>query len=219
MGSRRGVPGKGAACPVNIVVRTNGEWQAFDLVMEMLRQKKPSDRLLVWDDNSPEHWLEQMRDLAEVKQHRVTDSMGDHFNLSVNQFPDSEWVVSVDADERVQPGFLDAIKARTDLESDADAMWLERRNSYWEDTGTVLPTPIDYSNHFDPDFQARVLRNNGVVHLENPIHEILVGAKRMVYLTGPPFTLIHHRKNCPRAYERLVPNYADHLKGLCNPPK
>lgn len=200
---------------MNIVIGTNGEWQAFELVLEVLRQKRKTDRLIVWADSLPDHWASQMRDLAEIRQHRITDSMADHYNMGIRQFPENEWVIRLDADERIQPGFLDAVKARAALETDADAMMVERRNSYWHETGSVVPPQVDYSMSCEPDFQPRVLRNCPYLYLVRPVHQHLVGAKKIIHLTGPPFTLIHHRKDCPRGYERLVPNYVEYCVNEC----
>lgn len=199
---------------MNIVVTTKGEWQAFELVLECRRQMTPADRLLVWDDFSPEIWVEQMQDLAEVKQDVCRPNIAEHRNRVKAQFQPEEWILMIDADERIQKGFIAAVDRETRIHPEADAIYLERHNSIWEGRMDVVPpssVPLHMEDH---DWQSRGFRNRPQIEYEGPIHHVLKGYKHPLFLSGYPFTLIHHRKNCLRGYESFVPNYPEYVT-LC----
>lgn len=189
---------------MNFVVMTKGEWQAFALVLELRKQCSASDNLLVWDDFSPDNWVEQMTDLAEVKQDAANRNMGEHRNRVKQHFPFGEWIVMLDADEWVQPGFVESLRTRVDAEPGADVFYLERHNSYWDDTGSVVVPDVDYSKPFRPDYQPRGFRNSNAIRYSGAIHEGFESYHWPLFLRGPPFTLIHHRKNSPRRYADWV---------------
>lgn len=199
---------------MNVVILTKDEWQAFELVIEVHRQMEAGDTLLVWDDCSSPQWLAQMKDIAEVKIDPANKNLSDHRNRVKAHIPPGEWIVMIDADERIQPGFLAALNAKIKL-TDCDAMWLERHNTYWDSRGQIVPpSTIDYAKPFDPDYQPRLFRNLPEIHFENPIHHVLNGHKKAEFLKGPPFTIIHHRQNCPRQYENFVPDYGAYVRQL-----
>lgn len=198
---------------MNIVVLTKGEWQAFELVLEIHRQKLETDRLLVWDDFSPSEWLAGMRDIAEVKQHAADKNMSAHRNAVKRELPEGEWILMLDADERIQPSFLAALRANILAHPEDDAMFLERFNFNWDSRKNVVPpVEVDYSKPFDPDYQPRVFRNLASIRFKGVVHEQLEGYASVLYLSGPPYTIIHHRQNCPRRYENFVPDYIAYLK-------
>lgn len=199
---------------MNIVVLTKGEWQAFELVLELLRQMGPKDRLLVWDDFSPPDWVDQMNDLAEVKQDAVEKDLGEHRNRVKAHLPENEWIVMIDADERIQTNFVPALNAIAAQAQDADTMFIERQNSSWKPRENIIPPRVDYSKLSDHDFQARVFRNIPEIRFNGVIHHTLRGFKKALYLQGPPFTIIHHRKDCARRYESFVPDYWEYVKNL-----
>lgn len=189
---------------MNIVIMTKGEWQAFGLVVEVCRQMGPSDRLLVWDDFSPEDWVEQMRKIAYVKQDALANNFGEHRNRVKAEFPAEEWILMLDADEWIQPCSIVSIHAKTLENPNSDAMFLERRNTFWDDTGSVVPPEIDYSKPFKPDFQGRMFKNLPDIRYQGHVHEGLTGHNWPLYLTGKPFTLIHHKERVNPRYAHLV---------------
>lgn len=189
---------------MNIVVMTKGEWQAFILVTELLRQMSSRDRLLVWDDESPADWVHQMNKLTRVANDPLCGNFGEHRNRVKNQFLEGEWILMLDADEFIQPDFLYAVGREMDV-GERDALYFERRNTFWEDTGSIVPPIPDYSKPYRPDFQGRAFRNIPAIHYEGIIHEALHDYDWPAYLSGKPFTIIHHKEKVPPRYLNLIP--------------
>lgn len=193
---------------MNIVVMTKDEPCAFDLVRELEAQMNGRHRLLVWDDFSSPEWLRSMSVLAEVRQNALQSHFANHRNRVKCQFRDGEWILMLDADEWIQPGFIAAMELETSGVDGRDVMFFERRNTFHEDTGSSDHPSVDYRRPFKPDFQGRAFLNLPHIRYEGHVHEGLKGFDWPVYLKGPPFTIIHHKRN-------VQPRYA----ALWNPPK
>lgn len=183
---------------------TKGEWQAFGLVLEVLRQKRPSDVCFVWDDYSLPSWVDQMREIIEVKQDALDGNFGEHRNRSKKFVPEGEWIVMLDADEMILPGFIESLHVATEVHGGVDSIFLDRRNTFWDETGSPAFQPSPYNQLFKPDFQGRVFRNIESIRYQGHVHEGLVGYDWPVYLRGEPFTIIHHKRRVPPRYLHLV---------------
>lgn len=197
---------------MHIVILTKNEWQAFGLVLEVARQMNFSrDHLLVWDDESEPAWSEQMRAFigslpnARFLVHPVNQHLGNHRNAVKAVIPENEWILQLDADEWILPGFIDACACEMAKHPNIDALFFERWNSYWEDTGTAVPEEPNYGELWKPDFQGRALRNIKQIIFDGQIHHGLRFADWPVYLRGRPFTIIHHRRREPRRYDSWKP--------------
>jgi hypothetical protein len=167
---------------------------AFRLVCELLRQiDKAKDKVVVWDDESPATYREQMSKLVEVHVHPVNQHLGDHRNAAKSVVPENEWIIMLDADELIQPGFIPATRAQTEYHPDVDAIFFERWNTWWEDIGSPDPPEPPYEKKWQPDYQPRGFRNTKRVHFLGQIHSALFQYDWPLYLRGKPFTILHHK--------------------------
>jgi hypothetical protein len=191
---------------MHIVVMTNGEWMAFRLVCELLRQiDKDQDDLTVWDDESPDEYRRQMGKLARVLVHPLNKNFAEHVNALKEVFPKGEWILYLDADEMILPGFLAATRGHMQVNKKADAIYFERRNTTWAETGSPNPPEPLYVK--DPDFQPRAFINNESIHYERFVHQLLKGDRNPLYLRGRPITILHHKNDDRPKYETW-PEYA-----------
>lgn len=196
---------------------TKGELQAFSLVVELLRQMNPHDRLMVWDDFSPKDWVEQMvqalrcvrPQTAFLFQDAVNNHFGEHRNRAKQHFPNGEWIFMVDADEWIQDGLISGLNEIISEDGETDAIFLERQNTFWQDTGTLVPPGRDESS--PSEFQGRAFLNYPWIRFERHVHEGIVGFLHPRYLKGGPFCLIHHKLNATPRYALTIPGYADYI--------
>jgi hypothetical protein len=93
---------------------------------------------------------------------------------------DAEWILFVDADERVTPELAAEIETVTNQDRPEALWWVPRHNYIF---GRLTKSAGWY-----PDYQARLLRS-GRVHWERPVHEVAVADGREGYLESP---LVHY---------------------------
>jgi hypothetical protein len=176
-----------------IVITTKGEWQAFRLVIEVIRQKRDTDMVLIWDDESPADWLAQMGKLAPIQIHPLNRDFAAHRNAIKSVVPEGDWIIMLDADEWIMPGFIEAIHTQIVDNPDADSIFLERCNTRWEDLSTPVPPEPDYDQLLNHDYQHRGFRNLARIAFVGCVHEAMTGMEHTLHLKGKPYTLIHHK--------------------------
>lgn len=192
----------------NFVTMTKDEPTAFRLISEIERQMAEQDRILIIDDFSSAEYCARLGSLSEadpkrirIIQHALDENFSAHRNSCKPWVPEGEWVLMLDSDEMIMPGFVDAVRREIEAVPNADAVAFERFNSYIDDTKDETPPLPDYKRVFPEDYQTRAWVNRPAIGYVNRVHEQLVGFHRRIFLKGPPFTILHHRWKGPRRYD------------------
>jgi glycosyltransferase involved in cell wall biosynthesis len=110
---------------------------------------------------------------------------------------DAEWILFVDADERMTPGLMQEIAAAT-LRTDVAGYWLPRRN--W-----IVGYEVR-GGGFSPDYQLRLLRRGAARYApERQVHEVVELDGAAEYLHQP---LTHYNYLTWEQFERKQRSYA-----------
>jgi len=161
---------------VTAIVPTLNEEDNIEACLESLTW---ADRQVVFDCYSADQTVRLAREAgADVLQHPFEDYAQFH-NAAVDQV-DAEWILFVDADERVTPELAAEIQSVV-AEDRGEVLWWIPRHNY-------IFGRLTLSAGWYPDYQARLLRQ-GKVHWERPVHEIAVADGPEGYLESP---LVHY---------------------------
>ena len=148
-------------------------------ILECLESLSWADSRVVFDCYSTDGTVEIARDAgARVLQHPFQDFAQFH-NAAMERVP-AEWILFVDADERVTQELAAEIESVTAEDREEVLWWIPRHNYIF---GRLTKSAGWY-----PDYQPRLLRK-GCVHWERPVHEIAVADGPEGYLHHP---LIHY---------------------------
>ncbi len=93
----------------------------------------------------------------------------------------TDWILFVDADERVTPALADEIRRVLAEKGRAEVLWWIPRHNY-------IFGRLTLGAGWYPDYQARLLRR-GCAHWERPVHEFAVADGPEGYLQAP---LLHY---------------------------
>jgi glycosyltransferase involved in cell wall biosynthesis len=159
-----------------------------------------ADEVLVVDDGStdgsPERAVEQWD--VQVVERALDGDFASQRNHGIER-ASSEWVLMIDADERLEPG-LEPLLRRAVRNDRTDVVFLPRLN-HVVGRGSE---PVSW-----PDYQGRLFRRH--LRFEGRLHEQLTGWRRPVHLplSGPFLvhrkTLIEHYRSS-LLYDELDPN-------------
>ena len=134
-------------------------------IKECLEYHKPFvDYIFVLDGGSTDRTVEIAQEIADRVVIRLPHGdYADDRNYAFNQTPpEYEWVLAVDADERFHIRFLqlmrDIIDSTLKAHPEAVAFRFPRAN---------LPRANDF-----PDYQTRLLKNDGSLEWENKVHAV-----------------------------------------------
>ncbi|MGH7718635.1 MAG: glycosyltransferase family 2 protein, partial [Gemmatimonadaceae bacterium] len=84
-----------------------------------------ADEIVVLDDGSTDATVDIARAAGATVSHRPFDDYG-HQKQAALELTTGEWVLSVDADERVTPALAEAIRAAIASPAAADGYWVRR---------------------------------------------------------------------------------------------
>jgi len=106
--------------------------------------------------------------------------------MSRKHFPESHWMIYLDADERIMPEDFHTLRFLKEyLEDEYDVIALPRLNRLNKDT---LDTKVDI--HIQADYQARMTRLSSELQYVRKLHEQIVGQNKIFAdLENPK---IHH---------------------------
>lgn len=127
--------------PLSVVVITKNEAKRLAECLDSVRW---ADEILVVDDESTDRTEEVARRYTDKILHRKMDMEGRHRNWAAQQAR-NEWILSIDADERVTPELAQEIQALLALASTpSDIYSIPRRNyigRHWVRFGGWYPSP------------------------------------------------------------------------------
>ncbi|MGD8996618.1 MAG: glycosyltransferase family 2 protein, partial [Anaerolineae bacterium] len=150
-----------------------------DNILDCLASLEWAGRRVVFDCYSTDRTVELAQDAgAEVLQHPFEDFA--QFHNAAMEEVEAEWILFVDADERVTPELAAEIESTIAEDCDEVLWWIPRHNYIF---GRLTKGAGWY-----PDYQARLLRR-GYVHWERPVHEVAVANGPEGHLENP---LIHY---------------------------
>ena len=150
-----------------------------DNIEECLASVAWVPRRVVFDCFSTDRTVELAREAgAEVIQHPFENYA--QFHNAAMERVEGEWILFVDADERVTPELAAEIQAVLAEEHDEVLWWIPRYN--------YIFGRLTLGAGWYPDYQARLLRR-GRVRWERPVHEIAVADGPQGYLKNH---LMHH---------------------------
>jgi len=136
-----------------------------------------TDEVVVFDSFSTDATVT----LAEQAGARVIQHPFENYarqrNAALEAVPEAEWVLFVDADERIPPPLAEEIRAATRA-GQAVAAWIPRHNY-------IFGRLTRHAGWF-PDFQLRLLKNGKVRYdRDRPVHELALVDGPTVHLAHP----------------------------------
>ncbi|MGQ0601060.1 MAG: glycosyltransferase family 2 protein [Anaerolineales bacterium] len=154
-----------------------------------------ADEILVFDSFSTDRTVE----IARVAGARLVQRPFDNYALQRNAAlaaTDAEWVLFVDADERVTPALAEEVKSV--LPRPEAGWWIPRHN--------YLFGKLTLHAGWYPDYQLRLLRRTAARYdPARPVHELVQLAGEAGHLTSP---LIHYNYETVAEFIRKQTGYA-----------
>ena len=191
-------------------ILTHNETDSLEKLLDFLFENiKETDHIIVVDDFSDSPTRKILSKYVESNQYdyfqnKLEDDFSKQHNYADSLVRDEfDYIFSIDADELPNKWLIENIHEI--LESnDVDLIWVPRIN-------TVEGITEEYIQQWGwrvnekgwvnfPDYQGRIYKNDESVHWENPVHEIVTGAKKVSHFpTEEEFCLYH-----PKDIERQV---------------
>jgi glycosyltransferase involved in cell wall biosynthesis len=170
--------------------------EAHNVEWCILTLRGGADAVIVWDSGSTDGTVERARRAGALVVQRPFDNYAGQRQAALDAI-DAEWLLFVDADERVTPALMAEIQAATARQGVA-GYWIPRRN--W-----IVGHEVR-GGGFSPDYQLRLLRR-GAAHYapERQVHEIVHLDGPAEHLTEP---LIHHNYLTWEQFDRKQRAYA-----------
>jgi N-acetylglucosaminyl-diphospho-decaprenol L-rhamnosyltransferase len=171
--------GRNSHLSLTIVVLTLDEERHLPGCLESTRALTPE--VLVLDSGSTDRTVEIARDFGARVERRAFDGYANQRNAAL-EMVQTEWVLFLDADERLTPELISAIRWTVAGAGPKFAGgWVPRRNIFW---GRELR-----GGGWWPDYQLRLLRvGAGRYRSERQVHELIDLSGDLESLPGP---LIH----------------------------
>ncbi len=159
---------------LSVVIITRNEERNIRKCLESARW---ADEIVVVDACSSDRTIEVTKEYTSHVLVRPWPGFGPQKNYAIGQ-ASGEWVLVLDADERVSPELASEIQARLrgSDESDVVAFRIPRRNMYygrWVRWGGIYP-----------DYQLRLFRKDSARYNDVAVHENLLVNGAMGTLTG-----------------------------------
>lgn len=147
-------------------------------IADCLESVRWADEIIVVDSESTDRTVEISKRYTDKVFVRKWEGYASQKNYSMSKAV-NEWVLSLDADERVSPELLEEMKS-LDF-SKADGFYIPRRNYF---LGKVIK-----SCGWSPDYQLRLFRKSKTTLTSRQVHEGFSVDGKREYLGGE---LIHH---------------------------
>jgi len=175
----------------------NVDWCVLSLRAAMETGAGPGmDAVVVWDSGSSDDTVDRARRAGALVVQRPFDHYAGQRQAALDAI-DAEWILFVDADERVTPALMEEIRTVTGQEGVAGG-WIPRRN--W-----IVGHEVR-GGGFAPDEQLRLLRRGKARYApERQVHEIVDLDGEAVHLRQP---LIHYNYLTWEQFDRKQRSYA-----------
>lgn len=166
-------------------------------ILDCLESVAWADRRVVFDCYSVDRTVDLARQVgAEVIQHPFEDYA--QFHNAAMERVTADWILFVDADERVTPELAEEIRSVTAGGGEEVLWWVPRHN--------YIFGRLTLSAGWYPDYQPRLLLR-GHAHWERPVHEIAVVDGPEGHLENP---LIHYNYDDPADFKARQERYNEY---------
>ena len=189
-------------------ILTHNEPDSLEKLLDFLFENiKETDHIIVVDDFSDSPTRKILSKYVESNQYdyfqnKLEDDFSKQHNYADSLVRDEfDYIFSIDADELPNKWLIENIHEI--LESnDVDLIWVPRIN-------TVEGITEEYIQQWGwrvnekgwvnfPDYQGRIYKNDESVHWENPVHEIVTGAKKVSHFPTEEEFCLYHPKDIQR---------------------
>ena len=189
-------------------ILTHNETDSLEKLLDFLFENiKETDHIIVVDDFSDSPTRKILSKYVDSNQYdyfqnKLEDDFSKQHNYADSLVRDEfDYIFSIDADELPNKWLIENIHEI--LESnDVDLIWVPRIN-------TVEGITEEYIQQWGwrvnekgwvnfPDYQGRIYKNDESVHWENPVHEIVTGAKKVSHFPTEEEFCLYHPKDIQR---------------------
>ena len=189
-------------------ILTHNETDSLEKLLDFLFENiKETDHIIVGEDFSDSPTRKILSKYVESNQYdyfqnKLEDDFSKQHNYADSLVRDEfDYIFSIDADELPNKWLIENIHEI--LESnDVDLIWVPRIN-------TVEGITEEYIQQWGwrvnekgwvnfPDYQGRIYKNDESVHWENPVHEIVTGAKKVSHFPTEEEFCLYHPKDIQR---------------------
>ena len=189
-------------------ILTHNETDSLEKLLDFLFENiKETDHIIVVDDFSDSPTRKILSKYVESNQYdyfqnKLEDDFSKQHNYADSLVRDEfDYIFSIDADELPNKWLIENIHEI--LESnDVDLIWVPRINTvegiteeYIQQWGWIV-NEKGWVNF--PDYQGRIYKNDESVHWENPVHEIVTGAKKVSHFPTEEEFCLYHPKDIQR---------------------
>jgi (heptosyl)LPS beta-1,4-glucosyltransferase len=165
---------------VNRVSVTVIAWNEEDRLNACLESVGWADEIIVIDAESTDKTVQVAREFTDKIWVRPWPGFAAQKNFAL-ELAEGEWILSLDADERVTPELRTRIDAIVRADGPADGYSIPRRNLFW---GAWVRHGGLY-----PDYQLRLFRRGAGRFVDSAVHESVMVAGRVEKVAEP---LLHH---------------------------
>lgn len=155
-------------------------WNEEERLRACLESIAWADEIIVIDAESTDKTVQVAREFTDKIWVRPWPGFAAQKNYALEQAT-GDWILSLDADERVTPELQERIHQITRADRPADGYSLPRRNMFW---GAWVRHGGLY-----PDYQLRLFRRGAGQFVDNAVHESVVVTGRVERVVEP---LLHH---------------------------
>ena len=175
--------------PISVLIPTKDEERN---ISECIKSVLWAGEVFVYDSMSSDQTVEIAEGMGAAVVQRPFDNFADHKNWALDNLPFKyDWILILDADERVTPELREEIKAAIKT-GDAAGYYIPRKNVF-------MGSWIRHGGWF-PDYQLRLFRRGKAKYEKRIVHEHMVIDGHAGYLQQP---LIHHDfKGLERYFDR-----------------
>lgn len=155
-------------------------WNEEERLRGCLESVAWADEIVVVDAESVDKTVQIAREFTDRVSVRAWPGFANQKNFAIDQAT-GDWILSLDADERVTPELRDRLRTIVKNDGPADGYSIPRRNIFW---GRWVRHGGLY-----PDYQLRLFRRTAGRFVENAVHESVTVSGRVETLQDP---LLHH---------------------------
>jgi glycosyltransferase involved in cell wall biosynthesis len=155
-------------------------WNEEERLRGCLESVAWADEIVVVDAESGDKTVQIAHEFTDKVSVRPWPGFAAQKNFAIDQ-ASGDWILSLDADERVTPELRDRVRAILKDESAVDGYSIPRRNIFW---GAWVRHGGLY-----PDYQLRLFRRSAGRFVENAVHESVTVSGRVEALAEP---MLHH---------------------------